>query len=225
MALLGSAVLANWGGVLPGTEDDYNVWHSLEHLSERLAVPGFLRGRRGIAPGGGNPERRYFMMYEVTDADVLVSDRYLARLNDPTAWTQRVLGTYLSPCRTVCRVKASAGRGLGGWCATVLLSERVADLDYAGLVAAASDQPGIVAAHGLEGDPHLGQGQTAEKAFRESQGQPDTTVAAAFLVEGYDPDLTARAIDSLHDQISASTGDPLPPPILYQIQHVVGRQD
>jgi len=37
----GRGALVNWGGVVAASEVDYNAWHSLEHMPERLAVPGF----------------------------------------------------------------------------------------------------------------------------------------------------------------------------------------
>ena len=46
MALLGKGALLNWGGVLSNYELDYNLWHSLEHMPERISVKGFLRAFR-----------------------------------------------------------------------------------------------------------------------------------------------------------------------------------
>ena len=42
MALLGKGALLNWGGVLPKHDFDYNLWHSLEHMPERMSVKGFF---------------------------------------------------------------------------------------------------------------------------------------------------------------------------------------
>ena len=39
MSLLGSAVLVNWGGIVQEKEADYNQWHSLEHMPERISLP------------------------------------------------------------------------------------------------------------------------------------------------------------------------------------------
>ena len=36
MALLGKGALLNWGGVLSKYDLDYNLWHSLEHMPERI---------------------------------------------------------------------------------------------------------------------------------------------------------------------------------------------
>ena len=41
MSLLGSAVLVNWGGIIPDKEEDYNQWHSKEHMPEEYPYPDF----------------------------------------------------------------------------------------------------------------------------------------------------------------------------------------
>ena len=225
MALMGGGVLANWGSVLPASEEDYNAWHSLEHMAERLAVPGFLRGRRGIAVNPEEDRLRYLMIYEVAEPAVLVSEPYLARLNDPTAWTQRILSSYLSPSRTVCRVRVTTGRGVGGWCGAVILQASGNSLPFDDIIAGVAGMPGVVGVHGLEGDPDLGQTPTAEKHFRESQGQADATVGAAFLVEGYDPEMVGTALLSLEQHVRVVAGGGQIDATLYQIQHVVAVQD
>ena len=64
MSLLGNAVLVNWGGIVQEKEIDYNQWHSLEHMPERISLPGFLRGFRALAEPGTDINHKYFMMYE-----------------------------------------------------------------------------------------------------------------------------------------------------------------
>ena len=49
MSFLGTAILAFWADVDPSGEADYVDWHNREHMPERCAVPGFLRGRRYVA--------------------------------------------------------------------------------------------------------------------------------------------------------------------------------
>jgi hypothetical protein len=226
MALLGDGVLANWGGVLAEAEADFNAWHSLEHMPERLSVPGFRRGRRCIALPPTPPERRYLMMYEAETAEVFVSAPYLARLNDPTPWTRRILATYIAPSRTVCRVIASRGRGTGGYIATLQLSsaDRAAARAFAlgDWLERAMARPGIVGAHALAGESTLGQMPTAEKALRESRGEPDRTVAFALLLEGLDEAPTAAALAELVEA-AAPLGHAIAD--LYRTQHVLVPQD
>lgn len=186
--LLGRGALCNWGGVLSHAEEDYNAWHSLEHMPERLSIPGFRRGRRAIAVDGTPETLKYFMMYEADDADVFVSAPYLARLNDPTPWTQRILSIYVAPSRTVCRVIESRGCGTGGWLATLQWQAEtavpVSENQGTAWIERAMGMNGIIGAHLLKGDARLGQQPTTEKKFRESQGEPDRTVAMALLIDG-----------------------------------------
>ena len=54
MSFLGGAILAFWADVEASGEADYNDWHTREHMPERCAVPGFLRGRRYVAVAAAN---------------------------------------------------------------------------------------------------------------------------------------------------------------------------
>ncbi|WP_157017199.1 hypothetical protein [Mesorhizobium xinjiangense] len=219
--LLGQGALVNWGGVVADQEDDYNAWHSIEHMPERLGVPGFRRGRRGIGVEGTAEDQKYFMMYEAESADVFVSAPYLARLNDPTPWTRRILSAYVAPSRTVCRVRQSIGRGVGGWNATAQFSAPLGEIDWLPAIARIA---GVLGVHLLDGDGALGQQPTAEKTFRESRGDVDRTVAAAILVDAYDPRAAETALREVVDRL---TGVVLQAPIatLYRTQHVIVAND
>ncbi len=210
----------NWGGVIAEREEDYNAWHSLEHMPERLAVPGFRRGRRGVAVEGTPETLKYFMMYEADTAEVFISKPYLARLNDPTPWTQRILSAYVAPSRTVCRVLASKGRGVGGYNATVQIGS-VPELP--GWFDELATMRGVIGVHLLEGDQNLGQQPTTEKKFRESRGEPDRTVSAAVLVDTMDrsaaEDAVARILALPFVDANTVTAT------VYAIQHVIVAED
>jgi hypothetical protein len=226
--LMGQGALVNWGGVVAEQEDDYNMWHSREHMPERLAVPGFRRGRRGVAVDGTAEALKYFMMYEAVDADIFVSAPYLARLNDPTPWTRRILSAYIAPSRTICRVIASKGFGAGGWLATLQLSKtdrpKLRDWSRGDWIDAVMAQNGVLGAHALEGDPQFGQQPTAEKTFRESRGDRDATVEFALLVEGFDLGPIQQAAATVAEKLRAELGgDALT--MLYRTQHVITNED
>jgi len=106
-----TGILAVWNDCVPGVEADYERWYTQQHLPERLAVPGFIVGRRYEAHSG---DRRFFSYYEVVDDAVLRSDAYLARLQNPTEWTQRIMPSFTNAIRTVCTVAQSSGRMEGG---------------------------------------------------------------------------------------------------------------
>jgi hypothetical protein len=79
--MLGKAAVAMWWDVAPDMKAEFEDWHTHEHMPERLAIPGFLRGTRWIAASG---EPSYFVLYEVAGLATLTAGPYLERLNDPT---------------------------------------------------------------------------------------------------------------------------------------------
>jgi hypothetical protein len=89
MTIKGTGLLAIWSTVDADFETDYLHWLTREHVFERVAVPGFRSGRvlrrRGSAPS------EYMILYEQDNAQVMSSDGYQARLNQPTPWTQQVM--------------------------------------------------------------------------------------------------------------------------------------
>src|SRR6266516_1042262 len=119
MSLHGSAFLAMWHDIATPGEPDYNLWHTREHMPERLGVPGFLVGRRYVDWSLG--KYRYFTLYEGQALDVFCSAPYLARLNAPTPWSNRIQPYFLNFIRAACQTVATRGRGIGG----ALLTTRV----------------------------------------------------------------------------------------------------
>jgi hypothetical protein len=100
-------ILAIFNNVTPGREAEFEEWFQREHLHERLAVPGFLLGRRHEAVEG---EPRYFNFYVTRSVDVLKSAEYRNRLNDPTPLTRTVMSQiFKDMIRTVCEQTFRAG--------------------------------------------------------------------------------------------------------------------
>ena len=100
-------VLAIWNDIREGRTGEFEHWFKSEHLLERLAVPGFRRGRRYEAIAGAP---RYFVFYLTDTPDVLNSGPYLERLNDPTPLTRSVMvHGFANMNRTVCRRAARFG--------------------------------------------------------------------------------------------------------------------
>jgi hypothetical protein len=94
MSFLGKAIFAFWADVEASGEVDYVDWHNREHMPERCAVPGFLRGRRHVAVAAAP---KYFMMYETETLETLASPAYVERLNNPTPWTRKCLRSSGTP--------------------------------------------------------------------------------------------------------------------------------
>jgi hypothetical protein len=94
-------------------------------MPERVAVPGFLRGRRYRAiDTKTSPE--FFTLYEVESFEVTVSKGYLDRLNAPTPWTKTATAAFRDTSRGLGRIVASVGPGSGGVLATVRFSVETA---------------------------------------------------------------------------------------------------
>jgi hypothetical protein len=207
MALLGQGALAIWNDVAPGGEAEFDHWHTVEHVPERVGVPGFLRGRRYRAVSG---HPRYFTLYETEGAATLASPPYLARLNDPTPWTRRALPLFRDTIRTACRVSLSLGRGLGGALATLRLGPAAGREEElrAWLTATALpglvERPGVVGAHLLEADLAATRVPTEERKLR---AQEDEVARWVVLVEATDPEvLTVASGDPLTSQALARRG-------------------
>ena len=81
-------ILAIWNDCRAGGEAEFEAWFQGEHLQERLAVPGFLFGRRHQALSGN---AGYFNFYLVKSPEVLTSKAYLERLDNPTSMTRQIM--------------------------------------------------------------------------------------------------------------------------------------
>ncbi len=117
MPLKGSGFLAIWHDIKAEGEPEYNLWHTREHMPERLGVPGFEAGRRWV--DWNLDKHRYFTLYEARTIDVFGSEPYRARLNAPSAWSNRVQPHFTNFVRSACRTLVSVGKGIGGAIATL----------------------------------------------------------------------------------------------------------
>lgn len=117
MTMRGMAFLPIWHGIGGGHENEFERWHTVEHMPERLDTPGILVGRRYSKAVG---ERlRYFTLYEASTFDVFASEGYYATANARSEWTKRVHPHFEHFLRSPCHLVMSRGRGYGGGLATV----------------------------------------------------------------------------------------------------------
>lgn len=106
-------ILAIFNDCRPGREAEFEAWFQGEHLVERLAVPGFLFGRRHKAVSGAPG---YFNFYMVETPEVLTSKPYLERLDHPTPMTRTIMSeVFVNMNRTVCRRIARRGSFRGAF--------------------------------------------------------------------------------------------------------------
>ena len=116
-------ILAIFNNAAPGREAEFEEWFQHEHLAERLAVPGFLLGRRYEAVSG---QPQYFNLYLTQSADVLKSAAYIERLNHPTPMTHKIMSEiFKDMIRTVCHRTLRLGAIRGAASIAVRFTEKV----------------------------------------------------------------------------------------------------
>jgi hypothetical protein len=223
MSLLGKGVLAFWADVEASGESDYVDWHNREHMPERCAVPGFLRGRRYVAVAAAP---KYFMMYETETLATLASPAYVERLNNPTPWTRKCLALFRNSNRTACRTSVSIGRGIGGALATIRLAPAVGReqalrrwlIDEA--LPKLLERPGMTAVHLCEADVGTTTVKTTEKEIRD---KPDEVARWVLLVEGSDSGIVGRACREALDARTLESHGAEPGAItgVYALHHVL----
>ena len=183
MPLLGPAAVVISFDIEPSAIDEHDDWHSREHMPERLSVPGFLRGSRWRSVGGSPG---YLVLYEVAGTDVLTSAAYLQRLNQPTPWTAKMMKCYRDMARSLCRVTASVGQGLGGSAVLVRTAaaegqdERLRQLLACDVLPRIAAQRGVIAAHLLESA--VPAAMTTEQRIRGN----DADLRFTLLATGFD---------------------------------------
>ena len=179
--MLGSAAVAMWWSIASEMREEFEDWHSREHMPERLAIPGFLRGTRWIAESG---EPSYFVLYEASGLAAITSGPYLERLNNPTPWSRKMMPHHRNMVRSLCVLRAGWGGGLPQALATVRFSPRADALPKL------PQRKGLTGAHLLEAQPMAGAPQTAEQKIRGGDGTADWVL----LVGGYDVDAVKTVV-------------------------------
>jgi hypothetical protein len=173
-----------WWNMAPDMKSEFEDWHSHEHFPERLGIPGFLRSSRWTGAEGGEG---IFVIYELEDHEVLSSPGYLARLNDPTPWSRKLMPHHKDMVRCQSHVLASHG-SLTARCAMTIRLASGAD-EAQRTVAALTEmigklghRPGLTGAHLLRHEtPAIAQ--TTEQKIRAT---PDQVADYVLLVTAYD---------------------------------------
>jgi hypothetical protein len=200
--------------------DEHDDWHTHEHLPERLAIPGFLRGTRWTRSVSGP---RYCVLYEVANLAVLDSPAYRARLDNPTPWTTKLMPRYVGMRRTLCNVVAGDGDGMGGVCLVVTFAAADGRLPELRQWLAADVLPSLAGRRGLAAcrllENSLEAAMTREQALRGR----DRTVPFALWVTGYDADaIAALAEDDLGPARLARHGAAGVEHAVFQLAHSLG---
>ena len=121
------AILAFFHNIAPDREAEFEEWFQREHLPERIAVPGFLIGRRHEAISA---HPRYFHFYVTQSVEVLKSSIYLGRVNAPTPMTRTVMSEITKDVtRTICRRTFRLGAMRGSCVVTARFDQRLVETE------------------------------------------------------------------------------------------------
>lgn len=203
MALPGEAFLAVWNDVEAEAEEEYNVWYTREHMPERVGIPGFLGGRRYI--DWDRTFHRYFALYPTRTITVLNGPDYLARLNAPSPWTQKMFPRLVNYVRGACRIVASRSEGVGGFIASIRLSlaEPARGLEGSAATTAAAEIRGLDGVTGV----HIGVVDadvtgipSSEKTLRVGG---EGTFDAVVLIETTSRRSAEEAMPTIEDTLTA----------------------
>lgn len=134
-------------------------------------------------------------MYELDVYDTLTSPHYLARLNDPTPWSVKMMPHHRNMVRSQCRVVETYGGGMARYMVTTRLSPRTADTNALS-ARLGSILAELVTVRGITGC-HLLQTQTPQVATTLEQtirGGIDPAADWVLLFSGYD----AETVSEVH---------------------------
>jgi hypothetical protein len=193
MPLLGKAAVAMWWDMAPAHRNEFEDWHSHEHFPERLRIPGFLRGSRWASATGGDG---FFIMYELQAYETLTSPAYLARLNDPTPWSAKMMPKHRNMVRSQCQVLESHGGGMAGAMLTIRLSpapqqDQALRSHLRQLLGELPQRPGVTATHLLQTQTP----QVAPTTEQQIRGGADRVADWIVLAGGYDTQALLRLAD------------------------------
>jgi hypothetical protein len=130
---------------------DFNRWYDREHMEERVAIPGFIWGRRLRLTAGAGP--RYLALYRAKDIGVFTSEAYQQAFKHQSDWSNRNFPRMRNPRRRVMQVPLEVGVGVGSAWGIVNLRQPKVDVEaIAPLLEAVCKIDGVFSAYGLEPD-------------------------------------------------------------------------
>ena len=199
----GTGFLAIWSDVERSNLTDYRHWLTREHTTERVTTKGFLAVR--VFRAVRADIERFFILYELETPEVLDGAAYLARLNAPTPWSQRIMPQLGNFVRGGGVVTARTGRGEGA----TIVAMRIERLPQAPrrLAAEIAAFDGIAAVQIGATDLARTSVPTIEKGMRRQEG----VFAGLLLIEALDEKSLRDAVRKaagLAPDVVGDAGDP-----------------
>ena len=174
----GAGFLAIWSDVEPDNLVDYRHWLTREHTTERVTTKGFLGVR--VFRAARSDINRFFILYELESPEVLDGPAYLARLNAPTPWSQRIMPQLGNFIRGGGVMAIRAGRGEGSTIAALRIERLPEKSQQLADAIVASD--GIAAVQIGATDIARTSVPTVEKGMRKDEG----VFAGLVIIEALD---------------------------------------
>src|SRR4051812_6324563 len=199
----GTGFLAIWSDVAAEARADYLHWLTREHTTERVTTKGFLASR--VFRADRVDINRFFILYELETPEVLDGPAYLARLNAPTPWSQRIMPQLGNFVRGGGVFTARAGRGEASMVAALRIEHLAGEPQRLADPIAALD--GIAAVQIGATDRARTSVPTAEKGMRKQEGffgglliiealDEPTLRAALHKASDLSPEIAAEAADA-----------------------------
>ena len=192
---MAKAIMGAWLDITPEVEAEFADWYFREHVPERVTLPGFLSGRRYSSPEAG--PNRYLALYQAKSVEVFASPAYRERLNNPTAWTDRIMPNFRNFTRSVFHVRRTWGEPYGGTIATLRYASGGDCRDWleGEALPALAERSGICRVRLLEADEAQSAPDTSEARMRGDEGG-NAWAPWAIIADGIGPDWLGPALDA-----------------------------
>lgn len=200
MALAGNAFLALWNDIADTRVPDYDQWHTLEHVPERVAVRGFLGARRYV--NRDHAYHRYFTLYDVATLDAFANDEYKDLLNNPTPWSLSMRPDFSNFLRATCSTTLTRGTGIGGAIGCLCVPSSVAEDDLVAALGRVQAMPRVTGIHcGNRADPAL----SVPFSAAPEQTAPVSEFDRVAMIEGLDRAGCVDALSALRGALGLPT--------------------
>lgn len=194
----GAAMLALWNGVTAERQAEYDLWHTREHVPQRLGVPGIRGARRYTRLRGPMPE--YLTLYDVDRIEVFESAPYRYLIDNPTHWSRSMRPSFEGFFRLCCDRLLTVGGGMGCVAAEITFDDDfdIRAPDMLRFLGEMGRVPGITAIHAIRTDRSV-----AGMPFAIGGAKPAFPDGGALILESYG----ATELDQALERFRAAAAD------------------
>lgn len=224
MALLGKAFNAIWHDFDADWEAEYEQWHTIEHMPERLSIPGFLFGRRYV--NRSLDLYRWLTLYQTADTSVFTSEAYLERLNNPTEWSLKIHPHFQNFLRCAAEVSHSVGVGYAKNLATIRIKtddQQAMDVELAKHIGVLSERASISGVHIGLARPEATNVETAETKLRGVE--LPWVYDVILIIEGIEEEPVRLATDVATQLVTDSGIGSVVDALVYELAYALDSQD